>query len=65
VWELSETSFALNRTSNLRDIPIAPFQVLFVVTLGHFLIVLLRSLVGLTAKMFGSRFANEHYLEGQ
>lgn len=65
VWELSETSFLLNRTSNLRDIPIGPFQVLFVVTIGHFLIVLLRSLVGLTAKMLGSRFANEPYLEGQ
>jgi len=65
VWELSETSFLLNRTSNLRDIPIAPFQILFVVVMGHLMIVLLRSLVGLAAKMLGSRFANEPYLEGQ
>ena len=65
VWELSETSFAIGRSSNLRDIPIGPFQILFVVVIGHFLLVLLRSLVGLIAKGFGSRFANEPYLEGQ
>ena len=65
VWELSETSFALGRTSNLRDIPIGPFQIFFIVVMGHFIIVLLRSMVGLFAKMLGSRFANENYLEGQ
>ena len=65
VWELSETSFTLARASNLRDIPIAPFQVLFVVVIGHFLLVLLRSLVGLIAKGFGKSFANEPYLEAQ
>ncbi len=65
VWELSKTSFDLGRTSNLRDIPIGPFQIFFIVVMGHFMIVLLRSVVGLTAKMFGSRFANEPYLEGQ
>ena len=65
VWELSETSFAIGRASNLRDIPIAPFQVLFVVVIGHFLLVLLRSLMGLIAKAFGSTFAREPYLEGQ
>ena len=65
VWELSETSFLIGRASNLRDIPIAPFQILFVVVIGHFLLVLLRSIVGLIAKGFGSRFANEPYLEGQ
>jgi hypothetical protein len=65
VWELSETSFAIGRASNLRDIPIGPFQVLFVVVMGHFLLVLLRSLIGFIAKGFGSRFANEPYLEGQ
>ena len=65
VWELSETSFAIGRSTNLRDIPIGPFQILFVVVMGHFLLVLLRSLVGLIAKGFGSRFANEPYLEGQ
>jgi len=62
---LSETSFALGRTSNLRDIPIGPFQIFFIVVMGHFMIVLLRSMVGLAAKMLGSRFANENYLEGQ
>ncbi|MFW6126057.1 MAG: TRAP transporter small permease [Chloroflexota bacterium] len=65
VYKLGITSLDIGRATNLRDIPIGPFQFLFIAVMGHFMLVLVRSMIGLFAKAFGSRFANEPYLEGQ
>ena len=65
VYNLGLTSLLINRTSNLRDIPIGPFQFLFVFVMAHFILVLIRSAIGLGAKALSSRFAHEPYLEGQ
>lgn len=48
----------------IANIPITPFSIMAVVILGHFFLVLLRSVIGLVSKGMGKKFARDPYLQG-
>ncbi|MFW6125962.1 MAG: TRAP transporter small permease [Chloroflexota bacterium] len=65
LWTQGMLNLSVGSATPLKELPIGPFQLVIAILFGHVFLVLLRSLVGLVAKAFGSKFANEPYLEGQ
>ena len=49
----------------IAEVPWFPFAIIAVILLAHFVLVLLRSSIGLFSKSAGSQFAKESYLQGQ
>ena len=65
VWQLMGLYLLYGRATELRGVPLWPFQVIFCIVVAHFCLVLLRSIMGLVAKARGSRWAEEPYLQKQ
>ena len=68
VWGISLmfTQLLASKTHTpIAEVRWAPFAIIAIILLSHFVLVLLRSSIGLFSKSMGKEFANEPYLQGQ
>ena len=65
IWRGTLHSIAKGLTTDIKELPVAPFQIIYVIVMAHVFLVLSRSFLGLLAKVLGRHWGREPYLKGQ